>query len=175
MAEFIDPATLKRRLDDGTAMLIDIREADEFARERIPGARHMPLSTWERQEIAAAPGTLVVLTCRSGDRTGSHAQRLMTRCPTGAALLDGGIEAWKRAGLPVTRDPRAPLELLRQVQIAVGTMILAGFGLAWLVSPWFLALPAFAGAGLVFAGITGFCGMARVLAAMPWNRRRRVR
>jgi rhodanese-related sulfurtransferase len=175
MAECIDPATLKRRLDDGTAMLIDIREADEFARERIPGARHVPLSAWERHDIAAAPGMLVVLTCRSGDRTGSHAQRLMTRCPRGTSLLDGGIEAWKRAGLPVTRDPRAPLELLRQVQIAVGTMILAGFLLAWLVSPWFLALPAFAGAGLMFAGITGFCGMARLLAAMPWNRRRRVR
>jgi hypothetical protein len=70
----------------------------------------------------------------------------------------------------VTRDPRAPLELQRQVQIAVGTMILAGFALAWLVSPWFLALPLFAGAGLVFAGLTGFCGMARLLAAMPWNR-----
>lgn len=172
MAEFIDPATLKRRLDDGTAMLIDIREADEFARERIPGARHVPLSAWERHDIAAEAGLLVVLTCRSGDRTTSHAQRLRMRCPTGMAVLDGGIEAWKRAGLPVTRDARAPLELMRQVQIAVGAMILAGLGLAWLVSPWFLALPAFAGAGLLVAGVTGFCGMARLLAAMPWNRQR---
>lgn len=174
MTAFIDAATLKRRLDDGTALLIDIREADEFARERIPGARHMPLSAWERHDIAAGPGTLVVLTCRSGDRAGSHAPRLLARCPTETSVLDGGIEAWKRAGLPVTRDARAPLELLRQVQIAVGGMILTGFALAWSVSPWFLALPAFAGAGLVFAGITGFCGMARVLAAMPWNRRRRA-
>lgn len=174
MAQFIEPAELKRRLDAGSAVLIDIREADEFARERIPGATHMPLSAWERHDIAAAPGTLVVLTCRSGDRTVSHAHRLLRRCPTEACVLDGGIEAWKRAGLPVIRDPRAPLELLRQVQIAVGLMILLGLALAWLVSPWFLALPAFAGAGLVFAGITGFCGMARLLAAMPWNRRRRV-
>jgi len=90
----------------------------------------------------AEPGALVVWTCRSGDRTRSHAQHLMTCCPRSTSLLDGRIETGKQAGLPVMRDPRGLLELLRQVQIAVGTMILAGFLFAWLVSPWFLALPA---------------------------------
>lgn len=170
MAQFIDPTTLKRRLDEGSAVLIDIRDPDEYAREHIGGARLVPLAAWDGHDLDAETGKAVVFTCRSGNRTTANAARLFARGLPEAYLLKGGIEAWKAAGLPVTRDPRAPLELQRQVQIAVGTMILAGFALAWLVSPWFLALPLFAGAGLVFAGLTGFCGMARLLAAMPWNR-----
>jgi hypothetical protein len=46
-----------------------------------------------------------------------------------------------------------------------------GVALGALVSPTFYALAGFVGAGLMFAGATGFCGMARVFAAMPWNRR----
>jgi rhodanese-related sulfurtransferase len=172
MTEFIDPTTLKRRLDEGSAVLIDIRDADEYAREHIHGARLVPLAAWDRHDLDAEQGKAVVFTCRSGNRTTANAARLFARGFPEAYLLKGGIEAWKASGLPVHRDPSAPLELQRQVQIAVGTMILLGFVLAWLASPWFLALPAFAGAGLVFAGLTGFCGMARLLAAMPWNRPR---
>ncbi|WP_337875100.1 rhodanese family protein [Elioraea sp.] len=172
MAQFIEPAELQRRLDEGSAVLIDIRDPDEYAREHIRGARLVPLAAWDRHDLDAEAGKAVVFTCRSGNRTAAHAARLFARAFPEAYLLKGGIEAWKAAGLPVDRDPKAPLELQRQVQIAVGTMILAGLALAWAASPWFLALPAFAGAGLLFAGITGFCGMARVLAAMPWNRPR---
>ncbi|WP_439578176.1 rhodanese-like domain-containing protein [Elioraea sp.] len=172
MAQFIDPATLNRRLDERTAVLIDIRDPDEYAREHIRGARLVPLAAWDRHDLDAEAGKAVVFTCRGGNRTTANAARLFARAFPEAYLLKGGIEAWKAAGLPVHRDPTAPLELQRQVQIAVGTMILLGFVLAWLVSPWFLALAAFAGAGLVFAGITGFCGMARLLAALPWNRPR---
>lgn len=172
MTQFIEPAELKRRLDEGSAVLIDIRDPDEYAREHIRGARLVPLAAWDRHDLDAEAGKAVVFTCRSGNRTAANAARLFARTFPEAYLLKGGIEAWKAAGLPVHRDPSAPLELQRQVQIAVGTMILVGFLLAWLVSRWFLALSVFAGAGLVFAGVTGFCGMARLLAAMPWNRPR---
>ncbi len=88
-----------------------------------------------------------------------------------AYILEGGLDAWKRAGLPVQIDPGQPLELSRQVQIVAGGLVLAGtIAGAWL-SPWFLLLPGFVGAGLVFAGLSGFCGLARVLMRMPWNRR----
>ena len=69
-------------------------------------------------------------------------------------------------------DRKAPLPIMRQVQIAAGSLVLLGIVLAVLVSPWFMALSAFVGAGLIVAGITGFCGMANLLLHMPWNRSR---
>jgi rhodanese-related sulfurtransferase len=86
-------------------------------------------------------------------------------------LLEGGLEAWKAAGLPVVRDARAPLELMRQVQIAAGALALLGFTLGVLVHPAFHVKSGFVAAGLVLAGVTGWCGMAKLLAVMPWNRR----
>jgi len=167
VAKTIDPVALKRRLDEGNITLIDIREPDEHAREHIPGARSLPLA---RIGAAGMPAGAVAFCCRSGARTGLNAGRLAAACPGEVLVLEGGLDAWKRAGLPVARDARAPLELMRQVQIAVGIMILAGVLLALLVSPWFMLVPAGAGAGLLVAGATGFCGMARMLALMPWNR-----
>jgi hypothetical protein len=67
-------------------------------------------------------------------------------------------------------NPRVPVSIIRQVQLVVGTLVLGTSILAALVSPWFLLLTGFFGAGLVFAGATGTCGMASMLAAMPWNR-----
>jgi rhodanese-related sulfurtransferase len=84
--------------------------------------------------------------------------------------LRGGIDAWKAAGLPIAENRRVPIPIMRQVQLVVGAMVLAGSVLAWLVSPWFLALTGFFGAGLLFAGATGTCGLAAVLGLMPWNR-----
>jgi rhodanese-related sulfurtransferase len=59
---------------------------------------------------------------------------------------------------------------MRQVQIAAGGLVLAGVALGFTVHPVFFGLSAFVGAGLALAGVTGFCGMARLLAVMPWNR-----
>lgn len=86
-------------------------------------------------------------------------------------MLAGGIEAWKKAGLPTTVDRKQPIEIGRQVQIAAGSLVLAGVVLGALVSPGFYLLSAFVGAGLAFAGISGNCGMTRLFALMPWNRR----
>ena len=88
-----------------------------------------------------------------------------------AFILEGGIEAWKAAGLDVAIDRRQPLELIRQVQIIAGALVLAGVLLGWLAHPGFFGLSAFVGAGLAFAGLTGWCGMAKALAFMPWNQR----
>ena len=60
---------------------------------------------------------------------------------------------------------------MRQVQIAAGALALLGVLLGALVAPAFFGIAAFVGAGLVLAGVSGFCGMAHLLAAMPWNRR----
>jgi hypothetical protein len=80
------------------------------------------------------------------------------------------MDAWKRTGLPVVTDPRQPLELQRQVQIGAGSLTLVGVLLGLLVSPWFHAISALVGAGLVAAGVTGFCGMAHLIMRAPWNK-----
>jgi len=158
-------------LREGGATLIDVREPDEHLRERIPGAVNLPLSRLEEAELAVREGRPVLFHCRSGARTAGNADRLAAKAGLCEAyVLGGGLEAWKRAGLPVAEDRRAPLELTRQVQIAAGAMVLTGVVLGATVSPWLHGIAAFVGAGLVFAGVTGSCGLARVLRLMPWNR-----
>lgn len=168
----ISPSDARRLTAEG-AVLVDIREPDEHAREHIPGARLLPLSALDRSDLGIRAGQTVVFHCKSGARTLGNAGRLAAKAGAGctAYVVDGGIEAWKKAGLPVQADHRQPIELQRQVQIGAGGLALAGVALGFLVSAWFFAVPAFVGAGLILAGLTGFCGMARMLKAAPWNRR----
>lgn len=166
----ISPAGLKRKLDDGKAILIDVRETDEHAREHILGARLAPLSAIDAHEFDRDHDKAAVFHCRSGMRTQANAAKLLARGFPEAFYLEGGIEAWKAAGLPTHTNRKAPLEIMRQVQITAGLLILAGVLLGAFVSPIFYALSAVIGAGLTFAGVTGWCGMAMLLKTMPWNR-----
>lgn len=154
------------------AVLVDIRERDEHARERIPGARHHPLQAMDSASLTTGGAQVIVFHCRSGMRTASNTAALSVAAGNNcdAYILDGGIDAWKHAGLPVERDASQPLELNRQVQIAAGSVIVLGAVLGFTLSPTWHALSATIGAGLVFAGTSGFCGLARVLVYMPWNR-----
>jgi rhodanese-related sulfurtransferase len=172
MLNTITPDEAARLLREGGATLVDVREADEHARERIPGARNLPLSLLEEAELAVHQGKPVLFHCRSGARTAGNADRLAAKAGLCEAyVVEGGLDAWKRAGLPVAEDRRQPLELMRQVQIAAGSMVVLGVLLGAFVTPGFYLLSGFVGAGLVFAGVTGTCGLARVLRMMPWNRR----
>lgn len=168
----LSPRDVAARLQSGRAVLVDIREPDEFAREHLPGAVSAPLSTFEQAHLGVAPDRDVILMCRTGARTGAHCDRLAARIEGPAYVLEGGLNGWKAAELPAAVDRKAPLDLMRQVQIAAGGLALFGALLAWLVHPAFIALSGFVGAGLLFAGVSGFCGMARVLGVMPWNRPR---
>lgn len=150
------------------ATLIDIRDPDEYARERIPGAVNLPLAQLGVQPLPAGP---LIFHCRSGMRT--SANMAMLAAAAGHApcyMLGGGIEAWRGRGLGTAIDRRQPLEIMRQMQITAGTLILLGVALGWLLTPLFFALCAFVGAGLLLAGATGWCGMANLLRIMPWNR-----
>lgn len=166
----VDPGTLRDWLDHDEATLVDVREADEYAREHIAGATLRPLSTLDGHDLPRQARKRLVLICNSGNRTRQAARQILARQPGELHHLEGGLQAWKKAGLPVEQNRRAPLPLMRQVQIAAGSLVLLGIVLALLVSPWFMALSAFVGAGLVFAGISGFCGMARMLELLPYNR-----
>lgn len=167
------PATLLARwLAEGDTVLIDVREDFEHAEESIGGAANEPLSAFDPEGIREHhAGRRVVLHCKAGTRARDAAARL---CDGAAPVfcLEGGIDAWKAAGLDVTRSASGPkIPVMRQVQIVAGSLVVIGTGLGIAVSPWFLSLAAFVGCGLVFAGLSGWCGMARILAQMPWNRR----
>lgn len=114
----------------------------------------------------------VIFHCQSGKRTQNAANKLSAiAAPAQVWLLEGGIDGWKAAGLPVAKDSSQPLPLMRQVQIAAGSLALLGVILGYAVNSAFFLLSGFVGAGLILAGLTGFCGMARLLDKMPWNRR----
>ena len=166
----LSPAEVSRRLMENSAVLIDIREQDEFVREHVAGAVHAPLSSFDEPARTLADGRDVIFTCRTGNRTGVNCDRLAAQVPGQAFVLDGGLDAWKRQGLATRTDRSKPIELMRQVQMTAGGLILTGAALGMLVHPAFWGLSAFVGAGLFVAGATGFCGMARLLAVMPWNR-----
>ncbi len=161
----------KQLLNSG-AILVDIREADEHAREKIAGARHLPLSKLEEAELPVHQGRAILFHCKSGARTRTNASRLARKVDETceAYIVEGGLDALKKAGLPVVTDHKQPIELQRQVQIGAGSMAFLGTLLGLLVSPWFFLIPLGVGAGLLTAGITGFCGMAQLLVHMPWNR-----
>ncbi|VDZ86792.1 rhodanese family protein [Kluyvera intermedia] len=171
-AENVSPKAALALVEQG-ATLIDIRDADEYAREHIPAARLFPLSAMEQgATLQATVDSVVIFHCQSGNRTRNNLSRLIAAAaPAKIKIVDGGIDAWRQAGLTTVKDTSQPLPLMRQVQIAAGVLILLGVVLGYSVSNAFFLLSGFVGAGLTFAGITGFCGMARLLAIMPWNRR----
>lgn len=158
------------RLRAGRTRLVDVREGDEFARRHAAGAVSRPLSTLEAAPLAIEPGEDIVFTCRSGMRTLANGERLAAAVDGEAFVLEGGLDAWSAAGLPVQENRKAPLEIMRQVQIVAGLLVVTGVLLGFAVHPAFFGLSAFVGAGLMFAGATGFCGMARLLLFAPWNR-----
>ncbi len=167
----ITPAEARRRLDSGAAILVDIREPMEHTRESIPGARLHSLSSFDAAALRGQAAPALIFHCQSGKRTCDNAERLLACGAPEAYILQGGLSGWKAAGNATTIDRSKPIVLQRQVQIAAGALIVLGLLLAWLVSPLFIALSAFVGAGLIFAGVSGWCGMAKLLGVMPWNRK----
>lgn len=166
----IDPATAHDWIESGQAVLIDVREPDEHAIEHIQGAKLVPLSRFDPGQVQAQ-GSKVILHCRSGRRSMEARARLAAAGQFGEIYsLKGGIDAWRTAGLPTRRAARAPLPIMRQVQMTAGSLVVIGTLLGATISQWFLIIPAFVGTGLVFAGLSGTCGMAAMLSVMPWNR-----
>ena len=167
----IDAKTLKRWLDEDKAVLVDIRESDEYVREHIPGSRLVPLTSFDGADFPKDHDKIAVFHCNTGNRTCQAAPQILGTGFKDVYHLDGGLKAWKAEGLPVELNLKAPISIMRQVQITAGSMVVLGIVLALLVSPWFMALSAFVGAGLTFAGLSGTCAMATILGFMPWNRR----
>lgn len=166
----INPAALKLSLDRNEAQLIDVREPAEFAREHIAGARSVPLSAFDPAQLPR--DRRLVLCCQSGARSGRALAQLEAAGFHDVADLEGGMGAWKAAKLTTSVDITQPISIMRQVQITAGSLVVIGAVLAALVSPWFILLSGFVGAGLVFAGVTDTCMMAMLLGKLPYNQPR---
>jgi rhodanese-related sulfurtransferase len=155
--------------------VLDVRTPVEFAEVHVPQARSVPLEGLNPTTLAGS-GQLrkdrpVYLLCRSGQRAAKAAEKFAREGFAEPVVVEGGTLAWIEASLPVTRGKTNVISLERQVRIAAGSLVFLGVALGWFVHPAFFGLSAFVGAGLVFAGITDFCGMGLLLAKLPWNTR----
>jgi len=169
----ISPTECRHLIESGGRMnILDVRTPAEFERVHALGAWPMPLEQMDSPVVASQLNRdepLYVI-CQSGGRAAKACQRLEQIKVPNVYLIEGGMTAWEQAGLPVERGSRRVISLERQVRIVAGSLVLLGIALAWTVHRDFLAIPTLVGAGLVFAGVTDFCGMAKVLGKMPWNR-----
>lgn len=152
--------------------LIDVRTPVEFQEVHVEFARNVPLDRLDTaaliQEHGGSDDEPLYMLCRSGSRGRQACEKFLAAGFTNVVNVEGGTLACVAAELPVVRGRKA-VSLERQVRIAAGTLVFLGTLLGWLVHPAFFGIPAFVGAGLVFAGITDTCGMGMILARMPWN------
>jgi rhodanese-related sulfurtransferase len=153
--------------------ILDVRTPAEFNQVHVKGAKLLPLDDLDPAAIAAGhrdAADPIYVICQSGGRAAKACERLKEAGVAQVFSIEGGTAAWEKMGLPVERGGKKVISLERQVRIGAGSVVLLGLVLAWKVHPAFIALPAFVGAGLVFAGITDYCGMGMLLGRMPWNR-----
>lgn len=169
----ITPRQLNERKQSGAALdLIDVRTPAEFREFRVPFARSEPLDRLDPKAIIEARGSSrdqpLYVICRSGARAAKACEQFAAAGFGQVVNVEGGTLGWEQAGLPLLRGKKT-MSLERQTRIAAGSLVVIGTALGAFVNPWFLALSGFVGAGLVFAGVTDTCGMAMMLAKMPWN------
>lgn len=99
----ISPTDAQQRQREQTAIIVDVREQDEWQDGHIPGAKHIPLGDMQAraEEILSSPA--VIFVCRSGSRSASAAKAFERVGHPDVSSLAGGLQAWQRAGLPLKR------------------------------------------------------------------------
>jgi len=150
--------------------LFDVRTPVEFAEVHVPQAKSIPLDELNPTSLQLPKDQPVYLLCRSGQRATKAAEKFAKAGFAQPIVVAGGTLAWIGANLPVERSAVKVISLERQVRIAAGAIVFTGVLLAHFMDVRFIWLSGFVGAGLVFAGITDFCGMGLLLAKMPWNK-----
>ena len=159
-----------------TEVIIDVRERDEYQLEHVKNSINVPLSVF----TTVAPGVLnqlkdreIIMMCRSGARATQameQAKGLGYNDAHTYRVYPAGIEGWKKQGGEVQAAGKAPMPLMRQMQIIVGTLLVVFAGLGAFVNQWFSLATIVFGGGLLAAGVTGNCAVAAVLAKAPWNK-----
>jgi len=169
----IKPNELAERSKNGAKIdLIDVRTPIEYQEVHIAIARNVPLNQVDPAALMRArngsSNEPLYFICRSGSRGQQACEKLVKAGFSNVVNIEGGTMACVEAGLPVVRGKKV-ISLERQVRIVAGSLVVLGAAFGWFVDPAFIGLSAFVGAGLVFAGVTDWCGMGMVLAKMPWN------
>jgi rhodanese-related sulfurtransferase len=156
---------------DTSARLLDVRSPGEYESVHISGAYNVPLDMLAEhaREIRTNVAEQIVLVCQSGQRARNAEEVLRAAGLENLHILDGGVNGWVAAGLPVVRGSKR-LSLERQVRIVAGALAGVGGLLGVFVNPLFALIPAVVGSGLVFAGLTDNCALAMVLTRLPYNR-----
>jgi rhodanese-related sulfurtransferase len=168
----ISPRDLYDLCNRGEAVeLVDVRTPAEFREVHAAIARNVPLDALDPPALlqSRCGGRPLYMICKSGGRATKACEKMLAAGAVNVVNVEGGTTAWVEAGLPVVRGKKT-ISLERQVRIAAGSLVVLGAALGYWVHPAWIALSAFVGAGLVFAGITDTCGMGLLLARMPWNR-----
>lgn len=175
MVATISPATLVALRHKGEKVtLIDVRTPAEFGEVHVDFAQNIPLERLDPQQVASLGGNgPLYFVCRSGTRSQKACEQLLAAGVRDVISVEGGTAACEAAGMPVIRG-RKVMSLERQVRIAAGALVAVGAALAafgpdpsWRQVG--AGLAGFVGCGLVFAGLTDTCGMAMLIARMPWN------
>ena len=170
--ENINAQEFKRRLESGQPIvLIDVRTPAEFEELHVSGAKNIPLGALNQESLEkiALKGCNVFFICQSGGRSSQASQKVESMGFWNVTNILGGTTAAKEAGLHLTKGLRKVMSIERQVRVIAGVLVLLGVVLGFFVSPSFFYLSGVVGAGLAFAGLTDFCGMALVLEKCPWN------
>ncbi len=153
--------------------LIDVRMPAEFREVHVAGARNLPFHHLSAESLSDALGengdSTVYFICKVGVRSLKACRKASEFGVADVVSVEGGTDACVAGGLPVRRGKKA-VSIERQVRVAAGGLILAGAVLAIAVHPYWAALSAAVGAGLIHSGVTDTCGMGMLLMKMPWNR-----
>lgn len=150
---------------------IDVRPFPVYNGGHIENVPHVDFDKVEEAGGSSLRAPLLVF-CQRGISSQEAARRLSEAGCQDVRSVRGGMEAWIASGRPVVRGPSSVWPMERQVRLAAGSLVFTGSALGWLVHPYFFALPAFIGGGLVFSALTNTCGMAACLAKLPFNRGR---
>ncbi len=169
MIKKITATELANRMKNEKIRVIDIRSADEHKREHITNAENITADHID-DKLCYTNDDVLVFSCMYGVRTQNCSTKFKNLHAKEVLILEGGLGAWKKAGLATKADEKAPLPIMRQVQMIVGFMVVLGVILGLTINPYFSLISAFFGGGLLFAGITGFCGLANVLMLLPYNK-----
>lgn len=153
-------------------VLIDVRTPAEYRAEHVEGAELHPLDKLDAEALCRQhnPAKPLYILCQSGKRASMAAEKLSASGHENVYVIEGGTNAAKAVNVKIVRGKGA-ISIERQVRIGAGALVVAGCIAGLFIHAWFFAVPIFVGSGLVFAGVTDFCGMGILLAKMHWNSR----
>jgi rhodanese-related sulfurtransferase len=166
---FTASALKTQTLRPGQVQLVDVRSASEYAAGHIAGAINIPMEQIEARLNDLGQESPVVLICQGGKRARIVAG-LLEPFRKDVTVLEGGTNAWVKAGFPLVVNTKTRWALERQVRLVAGVLVLTGAVLALTVHSGWIYLCGAIGLGQTLAALTDVCPMGTFLSKMPWNR-----